>query len=261
MHVDIPVRETVHHHAPHGAICSLQGVARTAKIRKWSICAFGEQVASFAVDAFVAVGGTMTITLTGMIVDNIQNDFDAGLVELLDHRLKFKSLIAYLSFDAVFVMRSKEAERHVSPIIVFIWIELKHGHELDRSDSKLYEIWNLFDDSKKGSAFRTRNTRIGVIGKTADMHFIDDEIGIMVQRAIITPVENACFKRQNSQRCLARIRARLTSGIATKVLRNMDRFGIRIHQDLLKIERHVTEVIRQCGAVCTVRIETRFSYG
>ena len=52
-----------------------------------------------------------------MVVDDVENDFDARFVQTFDHLLEFLHLLAGLPACGVLVVRRQIADRIVAPII------------------------------------------------------------------------------------------------------------------------------------------------
>ena len=76
-----------------------------------------------------------------MVVDHIENDFDARFVQAFDHLLEFLHLLAGLPAGGVLVVRRQIADRIVAPIIpqptlhqMSVMNKLMDGHELHCRD-------------------------------------------------------------------------------------------------------------------------------
>jgi hypothetical protein len=52
-----------------------------------------------------------------MVVDDIENDFDARFVQAFDHLLEFLHLLAGLSTCGILIVRRQVADRIIAPII------------------------------------------------------------------------------------------------------------------------------------------------
>ena len=91
------------------------------------------------VDAAERQRGPELIALGGMVVDDVEDDFDSGGVHDLHHRLK----LADRGGGKVTRDGSEEADGVVSPIIAQAALderavidEIMHGHEFDGSDAE-----------------------------------------------------------------------------------------------------------------------------
>ena len=79
------------------------------------------------------------IALGGVVVDDIQDDLDAGVVQILDHLLEFADRVARPAGVAgVARLGRKESQRVVAPVIaqplveqMTVVDEVMNGHELD----------------------------------------------------------------------------------------------------------------------------------
>ena len=61
------------------------------------------------------------------------------------------TLLAFIFADRIFVVRCKKVERHVTPVVIFLRVELKYRHQFNRRHAQLNEIRNLFNESGKGT--------------------------------------------------------------------------------------------------------------
>jgi hypothetical protein len=75
-----------------------------------------------------------SVSLGGVIVDHVENDFDVGLVQGFHHLFELGNLGIGVWGAAVKVMRCEEIERHVSPVVPLL------GQDL-RSFSDLLQGW------------------------------------------------------------------------------------------------------------------------
>ena len=74
------------------------------------------------------------IALGGVIVDDVENDFDAGLVQAANHCAKFRDIA---TAAVIAMVRSKKAERIIAPVVgqprfdeMTIVDERLHRHQL-----------------------------------------------------------------------------------------------------------------------------------
>src|SRR5678809_1249013 len=78
-----------------------------------------EQVITSVVDAAKAVGGSGVSAFAGVVVNDVEPHLDPGLVKCPHH---FAKLLKSLALR-VLLVRRKEVERHVAPIIAFLRIK------------------------------------------------------------------------------------------------------------------------------------------
>src|SRR5262245_52932940 len=69
------------------------------------------------IDPAETKGWAKMISFAGVIVNDIQNDFDFGGMEAADHRFELGDLLAHLPAAGIFPMRGKKADRVVAPVI------------------------------------------------------------------------------------------------------------------------------------------------
>ena len=87
------------------------------------------------------------VAFGGVVVDDVEDHFDAGGVQRLDHRLELAHLLAALAGAGVFVVRREEADRVVAPVVaqpaldqVAVVDELMHRHQLDGADAEARQV-------------------------------------------------------------------------------------------------------------------------
>src|SRR5215208_2862079 len=57
------------------------------------------------------------ISFRGMIINHVENQFDAGGVQAAYHRFELGDLLAHLSAAGIFCMRSEKPDRVVTPVV------------------------------------------------------------------------------------------------------------------------------------------------
>ena len=110
-----------------------------------------------------------------MVVHNVEHYSDSGFVKGLDHILEF-DMVLIIAMGAILRVRREEVQRHVAPIVSFVRVALKDGHQLDNGDPKVLEIWDLFDQAGVGSGSGWMHAGIGMARKSLDVKFINDRI-------------------------------------------------------------------------------------
>ncbi|MCY1233094.1 hypothetical protein D9M72_456150 [compost metagenome] len=133
-----------------------------------------------------------------VVVHDVQDHFDACLVQRADHGLEVLDLLAGVARGTVAVMRGEEANGVITPVVVQALVfedavvdELVHRHEFDGGDAQLLQVG---DDrgvcnAGVGAALVFRN--LGVqLGQALDVGLVDD--GLVVRHAgqvVAVPVE------------------------------------------------------------------------
>src|SRR6266568_1279996 len=87
------------------------------------------------------------VAFCGVVVDDVENDFDPGFVQRADHGFELVDLLSALAAACVSVMRRKEADRVVSPVVAERHVEqsmvlnkLVDRHELDSRNAQRLKV-------------------------------------------------------------------------------------------------------------------------
>ena len=160
--------------------------------------AIDEAVVRAVVDAAEGQGGAQVVALGRVVVDDVQDDLDAGLVEGLDHGLELLDLLPLGSVGGVGVVRGEEPDRVVAPVVrqplllkVGVIDELVDRHELDGRDTQVLEVVDDGGLSQTcvGAPQFLGNHRVQ-LGHALDMGLVDDRLVVLVTRGtVMTPVE------------------------------------------------------------------------
>ena len=142
------------------------------------------------------------VALGGVVVDDVQDDLDAGRVQCLDHRLELADLLAALPGRAVAVVRREEADRVVAPVVRqaarhhgLLGDELVHREQLDGRGADPLEV---LDDRRVGearvrAALVQRDLRVAQ-RQAADVRLVDDRVVVRdVRRAVVAPVKERVY--------------------------------------------------------------------
>src|SRR5260221_9975719 len=112
MHVEDPIAQAVHDHLEHARMAQIERIAG-AGIVDVTAQVGGEPVIGCVVDAAKAKRRPELVALAGMVVDDIENDLDIGVVQQRHHRLEF----AQRAGCEVARLRREVGDRIVAPII------------------------------------------------------------------------------------------------------------------------------------------------
>ncbi len=189
--------------------------------------------------------------LRGVVVDHIEDHFDARRVQGFDHGPELLHLLAVRAAGRITVVRSEEADRVVAPVIrealldePLIVDELVHRHEFDRGDAELHEV--LDDHRVPDPGVRSAQ----VLGQlrvphrqTLDVGFVDDRLVVRdVGEAVVAPVEVGVHddglgheRRRVERGDLVRVVpvVAVHRGIPLDVA--VDRLGVRVDQQLRRV--------------------------
>ncbi len=102
-----------------------------------------QYVVRAVVDSLVAVARSPVVTFRRVIENDVQNHFDARIVQRSNHLAEF--IVRLVMRRSIGMMRSEEIQRHVAPVVSFLRVILVHRHQLDGSDPQFLEVGNLLD--------------------------------------------------------------------------------------------------------------------
>ena len=94
VHLGHPVAQRVHHQFQHLGVHHVQRVAGAGEIHVVTRVIGHLAVVSGVVDAFHRKHRAQAIAFAGVVVDHVENDFDARLVQSLHHFLELGHLLA-----------------------------------------------------------------------------------------------------------------------------------------------------------------------
>ena len=103
-----PIAEAIDDQLPHHWMRGAQIVFASAVVNVAAHVIWVEHVVGAVVDPPVAISRPVAAAFRGMIVDDIENDFDAGLVQGFDHGTKFVQRTTRFSIAAILRMRRKK---------------------------------------------------------------------------------------------------------------------------------------------------------
>ena len=142
--------------------------------------------------------GPEAAPLGGVVVDDVEDDLDAGGVERLHHRFELGDLAARVAGAGIAGVGGEEIDRVVSPIVpqplvdqMFVVEKSMDRHQLDRGRAQLDEMLDRGGVSEAG----VRPLNVGrhvrmPLGEALDVGLIDDRT---VQRSargtVIAPIE------------------------------------------------------------------------
>src|SRR6185369_14059211 len=124
-------------------MANVEAVAGTGVVHVEARIVSEEPIVGCVVETFEIEHRATMIAFGGVVVYDVENDFDAFAMQSLDHRLEFGDLATIISGGGVASFWSEKAERVVSPIIsessideILVIDEVVHRHQLDGGDSE-----------------------------------------------------------------------------------------------------------------------------
>src|SRR5215472_16102113 len=178
MHLFDPITQAVHDHPADDRMIGVERVACSAVIGVARLVLL-QDVVRAVIDSAKTAGRAAVAAFCGVIEYDVEDDLDSSAVERLNHVAKLVDGFAAILSRAVRLMRSKERDRRVTPVVdqtlgTILRIKLEYRKEFDGGNAKVLKIRNLFDEPAISSAYLRRNTRIGMSSKSLYVHFIDD---------------------------------------------------------------------------------------
>src|SRR5208283_5378207 len=115
-------------------------------------------------------GRAVLVPLAGVVVDDVEDDLDAGTVELLDHLLELADLLARVR--GVRGLGREEIERRVAPVILerlarprvdaglVQLVELEDRYQLDSRDAQGLKVRDLLAEAEERSGVPDLRRRV-----------------------------------------------------------------------------------------------------
>ena len=251
MHLGHPVAQRVHDQLQHVRVAHQQRVAGAGRVVVEARVLVDQPVVRRVVDAAERERRAEVVALCGVVVDDVEDDLDVGPVQLADHRLELRDLLAGLTRRAVGVVRRQEADRVVAPVVGETLLlqgrvvdELVHGHQLDGGHSQVGEVLDHRRMRQPGvrAADLFGDVRVR-LGQALDVRLVDHRLVVGVaRRPVLLPVE----ERIDHDR-LHRVRAGVLGvallGVAERVGearrrpvdRSLECLRVRVEQQLARV--------------------------
>ena len=208
------------------------------------------------------------VRLRGVVIDDVEDDFDARRMQRLDHRLEF----VHVTRRAIPRVRREEADRVVTPIVAqpilnetAVVDEVMHGHQLDGGHAETAEVIDhrRCGETRERAAQRRRHLRM-LDRETAHVELVDHHIVARDRGgAVVAPgertVDHLAFR--HGARAVATIERQVAAMTADGVpedgiapaQRTGDMTRVRIEEELVRIEPQAR--FRSVGPVHAVAIE------
>ena len=111
-HLD-PVPQRVHHHLQHARMRQVQRVAAAGEVVVVARRVRLEPIVRRVVDAAETERRAEMVAFGGVVVDDVEDDLDAGVVQARHRRAKFLKT----AVERITLLGREEAERVVAPIV------------------------------------------------------------------------------------------------------------------------------------------------
>lgn len=222
--------------ASHGPVGTVQGVAGPGIAIVGRVLRARHHVVGIVVDAFEAVHWPVVIALGRVVVDDIEDDFDAGLMQGAHHLGKVGLLATDSRGCRIPVMGREEVQRHVAPLAAFTRVLLEDRHQLDGGDAKFEQVGNLLNDASERASRRFGDTRVRIPRKSSDVQLVDDRVGLVPDAAVASPIERVLALTEKGKGCPAGVVPGQHGCRPIERRRKEHGGGVRIQQELLWIE-------------------------
>ena len=230
-----PVAQALHNHVADVRVVTVQRVATTAEVE---VIPVGRQhVVRLVVDAPIGDVGTLLVAFGRVVEHDVQDDFDAIGVELLDQVLQLVGLHAEASRGSIRRLGGKEAHIAVAPhvvehvsvdgrgLAVLKLVELVDGHELHAVDAQLLQVRDFL--GYPGECARMLHPGFRAAGEVADVHFVDDQVVHWgLQGEVVFPVKVVAYYTGPVLVHILPIRLHAPD------VPSGNQLGVRVHQDL-----------------------------
>ena len=198
MHLGDPVAQRVHDQLQRVRMLHVEAVAGPCCVVVVLRPLADQPVVGAIVDAFEAQRLPEVVALSGVVVNDVEDDLDSGFMHRAHHVLELVDLLAPAAARRVLVVRSEETDRVVAPVVAqtlfdqpLVVDELVHRHELHRGHAERGEVLN--DGRVRETGIRAAKL-LGHLGMTfghsLHVRLVDDRF---VQRdirpAVTSPVE------------------------------------------------------------------------
>ncbi len=173
-----PVAQAVHHHLQDARIGEIEGIAGSGIVYVVARIVRPQPVVAGIVDALEGKRRPQLVALGGMVVDDVQDHLDAGVVEARHH---FLELVHERARQVARIGR-EEAERVVAPVVRQPALDQRaivdEGMDRHQLDGRHPEAGEMIDDGGVGDAAdpsaQVGRHRRGADGQPLDVRFVDD---------------------------------------------------------------------------------------
>jgi hypothetical protein len=227
-----------------------------------------ETIVDAVVDAAKRQRWAQVIALGGMVIDDVEQDFDPGRVQRLDHRLEFVDRIA----RGIASVRREIAYAVVAPVVAqpaldqrLIVNELVNGHQLDRGDAEALQV----RDHRRGRQSGIGPAQLRADGgmqlrEALDVQFVDHRVFPRDLRPyVVAPGERRVDHPAlgHRGRAVARVERQVFAPASDAITvvrvgpaqRSGYQAGVRVEQQLVRIEP--VALFRRVGTMDTVTVE------
>jgi hypothetical protein len=254
VHLGDPVAQRVHEQLQHVRVAHVERVAGPRVVHVVATVVGDQAVVGGVVGALVRQRRTHVVALGGVVVDDVEDHLDPGVVEGAHHALELLHLVPARARRRVPVVRGQVADRVVAPVVaqplldeVAVLRELVDREELDGGHAEAREVVDGLGRGQAGvGATQLRGHRRVGGGEPLDVDLVDDRlVPRRAGRPVVGPVEEgADDHRALGVGSAVRI-VRRAVGVAEVVAEHglvpvdlaLDRLAVRVSRSLAGLHR------------------------
>ena len=252
VHLGDPVPQRVHDQLQGVRIADVERVARARVVHVVLLVVLDQAVVRGVVDAPQRERRAHVVALGGVVVDDVEDDLDVGVVQVAHHRLELLHLRAGTAARrGVGVVGREEGDRVVAPVVrealllqVVVVEELVDRHELHGGDPEPLVVLDhhRVREARVGAAQLLREIRV-LHRQPAHVGLVDHRLVVRdARRAVAAPVEERVHHdrlRDVRRRVGVVARLRRAERVAEHRLVPLDgpvhRLGVRVDEQLRRV--------------------------
>ena len=201
MHLGDPVAQRVHHQLQRDGVAGVQRVAAAGRVVVEAGVAGLDPVVGQVVDAAETQRRAVRLCFGGVVEHHVEDHFQAGLVQRVDHGLELGHLPALAAGPhrgGVAVVGGEEADGVVAPVVrQALRDQERLGHvlvyreQLDGGDAQVAQVGDSGIVAQAGVGAAQLGRDVGVAhGEALDVDFVDDRVRVAVPGPlIVVPAE------------------------------------------------------------------------
>ncbi|CFM33239.1 Uncharacterised protein [Bordetella pertussis] len=271
--VDGPMAQRVHDHLQHARMRQVEGVAGARVVDVAAFVAGPQPVIAGVVEPAPRQRGTEFVAFAGVVVDHVQDDFDAGRVQAADGAPQ----VVGLAVGQIGRLGREVRQGVVAPVVAqpafdqgAVLQEGMHRHQFQRGDAQPVEMVDEAGVGQGGAGAADGFAQVAAQhGHAAHVRFVDDRVRPRRGGAPrCAPVERRLGHHGFGHAggavapVHAEVGARVLHAVAEQRVRPAQRAGqgggVRVEQQLVRIEAMAgARVVRTVGAIAVDQARLR----
>ena len=254
VHLGQPVAQRVQHQLQRDRVADIEGIAAAGGVVVEAGVAGIDPVVGQVVDAAEAQRGAVRVGFGGVVEHHVEDHFQAGPVQRVDHGLELGDLAAGLTGPdggGVAVVRREEAGCVVAPVVRQPPLDeeclghvLVHGQQFDGGDAQVLQMRDcgVVAQAGVGPAQLGRDVWMAH-GEALDVDLVHDRVCVPVPRAVaVLPAERRVGD-QAPRHVPGGVQGARLGGVGRVLAEDLgpegdrpaDRLGIRVEQQLGRV--------------------------